>query len=137
MREIKFRAWDEKCNSYIENPWRFSFAVFLFVDKVCTAEEIIIEQYTGLKDSTTWEDLTNEEREKWLSDGNKKEDWKGKEIYEGDILEIGGFHFNFPVRWCDSSLGFNISWVPENLNKGKIIKVIGNIHENLELSSFK
>jgi hypothetical protein len=113
MREIKFRAWDERCNSYAEETlsWRLYFKAGVAICEFC--KPTVLEQYTGIKDS------------------------EGKEIYEGDILEMEGFSFKFPVRWCDSSLGFNISWVPENLNKGKIIKVIGNIHENLELSSFK
>ena len=44
-------------------------------------------QYTGLKDNTKWEDLTKEEKDEWIKNGNTKGEWKGKEIYEGDIVE--------------------------------------------------
>jgi hypothetical protein len=49
-----------------------------------------VGQFTGLYDKTKWEDLTEEERAKWVQiDGNFPSEWKGQEIYEGDL-----FHCN-------------------------------------------
>ena len=43
--------------------------------------------FTGVYDSTTWEDLTEKERSDWTLAGNMPSDWKGKEIYEGDVMD--------------------------------------------------
>lgn len=50
-------------------------------------------QYTGLNDNTKWEDLTESEKELFLSNWNyqedrknKVEDWNGRKIWENDIL---------------------------------------------------
>jgi len=50
-------------------------------------------QYTGLKDSTKWEQLTELEQQDWIKSGKTKEEWNGKEIYEGDIVEHYGEWF--------------------------------------------
>jgi len=47
-----------------------------------------VTQFTDLYDSTTWEDLTEEEREKWTRPGRFPSEWKGKRIFEGDIIEV-------------------------------------------------
>jgi hypothetical protein len=55
----------------------------------CHAYVVIPEtvgQFTGLCDTTPWEDLTELERERWTLDGNFPSQWKGRKIYEGDIL---------------------------------------------------
>lgn len=52
-------------------------------------------QYTGLNDGTKWEELSEEEKEKFLSKRNHKEDrlnikedWNGRKIFEGDIVSV-------------------------------------------------
>lgn len=54
-------------------------------------------QYTGLNDCTKWESLAENERELFLSEWNYKEnrknepeDWKGRKIWENDILRGHG-----------------------------------------------
>ena len=46
-----------------------------------------VSQFTGMKDSTKWEELTEKEQKAWLATGKTKEEWKGREIYEGDVVE--------------------------------------------------
>jgi hypothetical protein len=43
--------------------------------------DCVVMQSIGLFDGTKWEDLSETERE-----SHKKEDWHGREIYEGDII---------------------------------------------------
>lgn len=145
MREIKFRAWDEKCkkmfysdfdkNTHKEsNNYRFNFDEngclifeiydFNVVDGVVYEDWIILDnvmQYTGLKDKN------------------------GQEIYEGDILrgiehksnstfvngEYQGTH-----EW-DNDIEIIVDFTPSNVQLVDAYKskceVIGNIYENQEL----
>lgn len=121
MRELKFRFWNTRRGEFAE----YSDLFFVRGDgAICSddavEEHLVAEQYTGLKDKN------------------------GKEIYEGDIVEIdlwyvmnGKKHnFRHVVEWsvgeserypCSVDSGFSLPASKSGY------KVIGNIHENPEL----
>lgn len=154
MREIKFRAWDNKNKHWLmgyEYPnlggfslvgeailfgqWGSTFDKFLFEKDGLKGTDLIIEQYTGLIDKN------------------------GKDIYEGDICRIlytdWASNTSPEISLDDyknsiSSVGrieyfapeFNIvmkdrygDFSPMSMHYGTHgeIEVIGNIHENPEL----
>lgn len=135
MREIKFRAWNTKTKKYIE------FEKMVFIDGVAHIEiqteetswresgtrllknggNVIIEQYTGLKDKN------------------------GVEIYEGDILTIKS-KYNKTKKvisfgeWtsncgcCNHDLGFGYDFSDfDDHSADEKWEIIGNIHENGDL----
>ena len=134
MRELKFRAWDKEDEAYLHITKNEEDGVvgispdgkktlYLEDGEVIVLEDIIIEQYTGLKDKN------------------------GKEIYEGDILRLTREAARdkstlYQVVWIEHIAGFDTKnldkkrWDIGYLNETAAEKdylVIGNIHENKEL----
>ena len=108
MREIKFRAWDIDKQKYIY----FSlYDLFLAYEPPDLNEEMIFEEYTGLKDKN------------------------GKEIYEGDIWKrdttICVVEFKF-AAWHLSYLSGPVQY-PCSYSNAITGEIIGNIYENSEL----
>ncbi len=121
MREIKFRAWDERKKEYYRGAIAVSNdGVIRMLDdneyEIWVDTNFIAEQYTGLKDM------------------------QGVEIYEGDLVEwegeiwevvwfVHGYALADENGRCMLSDNFNV------IVDGCIldIEVIGNIHENPEL----
>jgi len=132
MREIKFRAWfkngkfkvmeGQKCSMQEER----TLLEFLQDVKDCADEHgynFILMQYTGLKDKN------------------------GKEIYEGDIVEVDegdidkGIHkveycgeSDYPAFDLEPSLGCDSNGLSHCMGADDVsIKVIGDIYSNPEL----
>lgn len=149
MREFKFRAWDKKSKEMISygklfrldtsNEMPFLPLLEKFMDKY------FVMQFTGLKDSTTWQQLTEAERTKWTRDGNMPSGWKGKEIYEDDILQYkNGDKALYTIVWKDGGFHRRYKFMRKYQGEGREETtdlpiypdshiVIGNIHENAEL----
>jgi uncharacterized phage protein (TIGR01671 family) len=119
VREIKFRG-----RKTSDNEWVYGSLIidtqqgwYHIADKetgsIWSVIPETIGQYTGLKDKN------------------------GKEIYEGDIIQYGGYYAN--VIWKDSGLilkWINIDYLRNDLSYWITIResnVIGNIYENPEL----
>ncbi len=107
MREIKFRKWDEENKEMIDGDC-LAFEEYAPLSELLTQDGIM--QYTGLKDC------------------------KGKEIYEGDIVEgridgMGTGH-KHPVVWDNNDATYKFGHA---MLGGSDVEVIGNIYENPEL----
>ncbi len=105
------------------------------------ADNVQVVEYTGLKDSTKWEQLIEEEQKAWLSQGKTKEEWNGKEIYGGDIVrtkygakgaqelvvrELNKYGLVF------DRIGIGGIYFYSNLPQQETMEVVGNIYENPE-----
>lgn len=132
MREIKVRAWHKPYKQMCQvESLRFDgngvyTAVLIeepFYDRrLVEADEIVIEQFTGLKDKN------------------------GREIYEGDIIFQKPLSKN-SIGWVGKIIFKQGAFMAEVYERGKIVmylflsdfnpektcEVIGNIHESPEL----
>lgn len=121
MREIKVRAWHKPYKQMCQvESLRFDgsgvYTVVLieepFYDRrLVEADEIAIEQFTGLKDKN------------------------GTEIYEGDILidDTGEPIEYWVVKFSEGGFVGECAGVAEPLFELTNLEVVGNIHEDSEL----
>lgn len=131
MREIKFRAWDTNRELMIDSSliqsvnyandkfvgitlWEEYSENDVFAFRTIPAENLILEQYTGLEDTS----------------GNPLDWW------EGDLLQVGRntkvVVFENGCFWAKS---IHRDWyIPlRDIATWSLVKKTGNIHENPEL----
>ena len=111
MREIKFRAWDKKIKEMIRTL--LAINQHFRLNDLFYSDKVIWMQFTGLQDKN------------------------GKEIYEGDIINMGDWKgvvtFSYGCFGIENSdKGFLVyadKWFVDNYGNPE---VIGNIYENPE-----
>lgn len=115
--------------------------------------EETVGQFTGLYDSTKWESLLESDKKEWLKN-HVADEWKGRRIFEGDILDLtpymitdvgvvkfGEFKdLDMGNDYPCGHVGFYVDVVNQRIYARKDIlffasecKVVGNIHDNPEL----
>lgn len=110
---IKFRAWEDRGKEYIKDVLIGSDRKIYFDDGVATQDDldISVEQSTGLKDVN------------------------GKEIYEGDILEVTIDGTVQADKYLVKNVWDPYVWTEESDGYYAVskMKVQGNVHENPDL----
>lgn len=145
-RERCYRAWNKlksKFNYYVE--------IYSYLDgsvgysagvrnnaPIGITTHFVLQDFTGLYDSTKWEELNEVEQDEWIKGGNTVENWKGKKIFEGDL-----FIHNEALRkivYRSDKASYFCETVKKNTNKHDFylreaynIKIIGNIFEHKHL----
>ena len=109
---FKLRCWDTRKNEWLDGDGNDVFGTTSMEE--CGFYTGILEQYTGFKDED------------------------GKEIYEGDIIDLFGIYLE--VVWSQDEAKFDLT--NNDFRVGAFIfdkytvshiRVVGNIHENSEL----
>lgn len=138
-RPTKYRIWDKERKIWKED-YHYHLAPNgqLYYGGMNITEHNEIVFWTGLHDGTKWEQLSEYEQESWLQQGRNAEEWNGKEIYEGDILEDDGGKGE--VEWVQEHCAFMVfTRMPSIYHRFdsdgqlKFLKVIGNVYDNPEL----
>ena len=92
MRKHKYRVWlkaEKKMiyNCYFNKNFVFSYTTNADEQTVYPIKDCIIMEATGIFDNTKFKNLSPEQKNNWLKN-NQEEDFKGIEIYEGDVVSL-------------------------------------------------
>ena len=149
MREIEFRAWDNKrevlvtqdnvedqvefdddgggYGPYYGDEWfpaKKILSIFDYFQKIARDDRFIVEQFTGLRDKNGTEIFEGDVVNVWRS-ASKNGELRGKYCYPLPVV--------YCTDWCQFVLDDKSNKQNQILSAFEIIEVIGNTHENPEL----
>ena len=138
MKEIKFRAWHKKNKKLYKvngidfnNRYVFCDGKDNIYNDVFRLNEVVIEQYTGMKDKNGKKiyegDIVKVYYKQWRKDWEGKDKWNYWDNIENIVFINGGFMFHIVVFDTDMYRPMMPMFNNCELNG---IEVIGNIHEN-------
>lgn len=145
----KFRCFDKDTKTMHEvvaidfKDWRVYYEAYGL--RSYWNNNSVLMQSTGLHDNTKFEDLSVEEQEDWLGSGKTADEWQGREIFEGDIVEYIDGEFSYKGVVTQDSV--TCWWIKDiepddNFSFGDVtdytyytcyLVIKGNIYENPEL----
>jgi hypothetical protein len=154
VKKLLFRVFDKERNEMSE-PFPLGTPYYIFNEKdgskypttmesmalmLVNPDRFIVMQYTGLHDSTKWEQLTPEEQKAWLDKSKTKEEWPGKMIFEGDIVKCPLQEESADYLWLEADkynrdYVLRTMWLPECYLEGfpDGVEILGNVHEHKHL----
>ena len=141
----KFRCFDKDTKTMHEvvsidfSDWRVYYEAYGL--RNYWNKNVVLMQSTGLHDNTKFEDLSEKEQVEWLEFGKSADEWKGREMFEGDIVKYSDYEYSFTgivtqdtvtcwwIKGIDPDDNFNFDDVTDYSEYTCDVKVIGNIHK--------
>ena len=135
--EKKFRFYDpfNDCYSYSDNFDNLCLFFNWYQSAIEVGNNPILEQWTGLHDSTTWKELSEERKKEWLSKAFAPSEWTGIELYENDVIKCD---VNYAVVSLENGI-FGYKWINSKIphiplyRNSQDFKLAGNKNQHLEL----